>query len=85
MDRSCLRLNVLLVVGVIAATSNLSTGQQSPATGTPVRMVVTAEARHGADVPVIQKEDVPFSGWRALRWLDQRTPASPPGPRDGSL
>jgi len=58
MDRCCLRLNVLLVVGVIAATASLLTGQQSPATGTPVHMVVTAEARHGTDVPVIQKEDV---------------------------
>jgi hypothetical protein len=59
MDESSLRLNVLLVVNaVIAATANLLAGQQTPATGTPVHMVVTAEARHGADVPVIQKEDV---------------------------
>jgi hypothetical protein len=58
MDRSCLRLTVLLVLGVLTATSTLLKGQQSPATGTPVHMVVTAEARHGADVPVIQKEDV---------------------------
>jgi hypothetical protein len=49
---------VLLVLGVLTATSTLLKGQQSPATGTPVHMVVTAEARHGADVPVIQKEDV---------------------------
>jgi hypothetical protein len=58
MDRCCLRLNVLLVVGVIAAAPNLLAGQQSPASGTPVHIVVTAEARHGTDVPVIQKEDV---------------------------
>jgi hypothetical protein len=58
MDGSCLRLHVLLVIGVIATTPSLVTGQQSPATGTPIHMVVTAEARHGADVPVIQKEDV---------------------------
>ena len=58
MDRSCLRLNVLLVIGVIAVATSLLTGQQSPTTGTPVHMVVTAEARHGADVPVIQREDV---------------------------
>jgi len=49
---------VLLVIGVIVATPNLLTGQQSPASGTPVHMVVTAEARHGVDVPVIQREDV---------------------------
>jgi hypothetical protein len=58
MDRSCLRVVVLLVIGIIAATPSLLTGQQSPATGTPVHMVVTAEARHGSDVPVIKKEDV---------------------------
>jgi hypothetical protein len=58
MDRSCLRLAVLVIIGVVAGTPRLLTGQQSPATGTPVHMVVTAEARHGADVPDIQKEDV---------------------------
>jgi hypothetical protein len=58
MDRSCLRLTVLFVIGGIAGTPSLLTGQQSPATETPVHMVVTAEARHGADLPVIQKEDV---------------------------
>jgi len=57
MYKSCLKRNVLLVTCVLAATP-LLTGQQSPATGTPVHMVVTAEARHGADVPVIQREDV---------------------------
>lgn len=58
MDRICFRSTVLLALGVLTATSTLLKGQQSPATGTPVHMVVTAEARHGADVPVIQKEDV---------------------------
>jgi hypothetical protein len=57
MHRSCLRFSAPLVIGIIAA-SPLLMGQQSPATGTPVRMVVTAEARHGADVPVLQREDV---------------------------
>src|SRR5712691_5648535 len=57
MYKSCLKRNVLLVTCVLAATP-LLTGQQSPATGTPVHMVVTAEARHGADLPVIQREDV---------------------------
>jgi hypothetical protein len=58
MDRSRFRLKALLVIGVILAAPSLLAGQQSPATGIPVHMVVTAEARHGADVPVIQKEDV---------------------------
>jgi hypothetical protein len=62
MDRNCLRRNALFVIGVIAATANLLTGQQSPATGTPVHMVVTAEARHGADVPVT-----------FLRWSKKRS------------
>jgi hypothetical protein len=59
MNRSRLRLDALLfVIGVIAAIPNLLTAQEVPAIGTPVHMVVTAEARHGADVPAIQKEDV---------------------------
>jgi hypothetical protein len=57
MHRSCLRFRALLVFGIIAARPLLM-GQQSPATGTPVQMVVTAEARHGDDVPLVQKEDV---------------------------
>lgn len=58
MGRSSLRFNVLLVIGIIAATPSLLKAQEAPATGTPVHMVVTAEAHHGADAPVIQKEDV---------------------------
>lgn len=58
MATSCLRLDVLLVVGVIAATPGVLRGQQPTATGTAVHMVVTVEARHGSDVPAIQKEDV---------------------------
>ncbi len=58
MATSCLRLDVLFVVGVIAATPGVLRGQQPTATGTAVHMVVTVEARHGSDVPTIQKEDV---------------------------
>jgi hypothetical protein len=58
MDRNCLRLEVLLVIGSIVAAPGMLAGQQPSATGTPVHMVVTAEARHGTDVPVIQREDV---------------------------
>lgn len=58
MDRKCLRLEVLLVIGSIAAAPGMLAGQQPSATGTPIHMVVTAEARHGNDVPSIQREDV---------------------------
>jgi hypothetical protein len=58
MDRSGFRRTSFFIIGVIAVTSTLLKAQESPATGTPVHMIVTAEARHGTDVPVIQKEDV---------------------------
>ena len=51
------RLSALLLIVLIAGTPVL-TSQESPAAGPPVHMVVTAEARHGTDVPAIQKEDV---------------------------
>ncbi len=57
MNKLYARFSALVVIGLIAATPIL-TGQQPPATGTPVHMVVTAEAHHGSDVPVIQLEDV---------------------------
>jgi hypothetical protein len=56
MNKRYFRPAVLLVSGVLAAP--LLTAQQSPASGPAVHMVVTAEARHGTDVPVIQIEDV---------------------------
>jgi hypothetical protein len=58
MCRIYLGLSVLLMIGVLAATPGGLRAQDSPATGTPVHMVVTVEARHGTDVPAIQKEDV---------------------------
>jgi hypothetical protein len=58
MRRCCFRLELLFVIAAITLTVKLLVGQQPPATGTPVRMVVTVEARHGTDVPVIQREDV---------------------------
>lgn len=73
MTRSCLRLDMLLVIGVILGAANLLAAQPAPATGTAVHMVVTAEARHGTDVPVIQTEDVMvFQGRdrvKATGWL----------------
>ena len=56
MNKS-LRFSACFLFIVVAATTFV-VGQQPPATGTPVHMVVTAEARHGNDVPVIQREDV---------------------------
>jgi hypothetical protein len=58
MNRNLLRLEVLLVAGLVPAGPSLLAGQQAPTTGTPVHMVVTVEPRHGTDVPVLQKEDV---------------------------
>jgi len=57
MKRCYFRLEVLFVIAVITLTAKLLVGQQPPATGTPVHMVVAVEARHGTDVPVIQRED----------------------------
>jgi hypothetical protein len=57
MDRTYLKCAVLFILGVLTATT-LVKSQQAPATETAVHMVVTAEARRGADAPVIQKEDV---------------------------
>jgi hypothetical protein len=60
MGRNRLRLNVLLAisVGAMLGAARMLAAQDSPATGTAVHMVVTVEARHGDDVPVLQKEDV---------------------------
>jgi hypothetical protein len=58
MNKTLSRVNTLFVIAILAAIPGRLTAQQSPATGTTVHMVVTAEARHGNDVPVIQKEDV---------------------------
>ena len=56
MNKS-LRFSACFLFIVVAATTFV-VGQQPPATGTPVHMIVTAEPRHGNDVPVIQREDV---------------------------
>ena len=71
----------LLLLGALAAT--LAGGalpglaQTAGATaGVPVRMIVTVEARHGAQLPVIHREDVlvyeghdrrPVTGWTAFQ------------------
>ena len=50
----------IAIVGLaVAAVSARGVAQQvAPASGVPVHMVVTVEARHGSDVPVISREDV---------------------------
>jgi hypothetical protein len=51
----------IVVFGLIAwfaATGNAVAQQPPEATGTPVHMVVTVEAHHGENIPVIHREDV---------------------------
>jgi hypothetical protein len=57
MPRISLRFGALLAIAFTAAMP-LLTSQESPAAGRPVHVVVTAEARRGTDVPIIEKEDV---------------------------
>ena len=53
-----------LIAGALLVATSLATGlwsmvaQQASSTGVPVHMVVTVEARHGSNVPVINREDV---------------------------
>lgn len=48
----------VLVYAVWILTAGTALAQQAPASGVPVRMVVTAEPHHGSSVPVITREDV---------------------------
>jgi hypothetical protein len=57
MKRHRFGLELLFAVALILGTPTPFASQQPP-TGPPVHMVVTVEARHGADVPVIEREDV---------------------------
>src|ERR1700730_1767453 len=49
---------VLLVLAAMAFGSQTAQSRAPAASTVPVHMVVTAEARHGTDVPVIKREDV---------------------------
>jgi len=51
-----LRLVLVLVAGLVSSLALRA--QQGAATGIPARLVVTVEARHGKDVPIIHREDV---------------------------
>jgi hypothetical protein len=52
------KMNLSLIVVVIMIASASLGAQVATTPGTAVHMVVTAEARHGNDVPTLQREDV---------------------------
>jgi hypothetical protein len=57
--KSCfISLKVMLVLIAALASSLALRAQEGAATGVPAHLVVTVEARHGKDVPVIHREDV---------------------------
>jgi len=59
MNKNLLLVNALLGVMVLGlATATLMAQAAPPANGVPAHLLVTVEARHGSDVPVINKEDV---------------------------
>jgi len=49
---------VVFVLAALAFSSHTVESRVPAASTVPVHMVVTAEARHGTDVPVITREDV---------------------------
>ena len=56
-----MKRNQIFLASVLAATfwtAGMAYGQAAPEAGTPVRLTVTAEPKHGNDVPVIQKNEV---------------------------
>jgi hypothetical protein len=46
------------LIAVVLLTTLYAVGQEAPAAGTPVRMLVTVEARHGNNPPDITRDDV---------------------------
>lgn len=54
-----LRCTLYTALSFLLAASLAMVAQATPSsTGVPVRMLVTVEARHGSDVPVVNREDV---------------------------
>ena len=53
-----IRTVLALVAGISLNAPSLSAQVATPSAGVPVHMVVTVEARHGKDIPVIHREDV---------------------------
>lgn len=58
MKNLCFVVNTVLGLMVLFAARSLAAQAVPAANGTPVQMVVSVEARHGSNVPVIEREDV---------------------------
>ncbi len=59
MKRSYIALKtVLILAAAVAISAPILSAQQPSGTGVPVHVVVTVEARHGKEIPVIHREDV---------------------------
>src|SRR5258708_36882258 len=49
---------LLVLVAIVSGSLTLEGRKPSPAASVPVSLVVTAEARHGGDVPLITPDEV---------------------------
>src|SRR5438445_12205673 len=58
MTRLYFTLEVIFAMATLAISDMPLAAQQVPSSGTPVPMVVTVEAHHGTNIPVINREDV---------------------------
>jgi hypothetical protein len=58
MKKEWFLFTAMMGLAVAAVSAHGVAQQVAPASGVPVHMVVTVEARHGSDVPVISREDV---------------------------
>ncbi len=59
MNKILFIINAMLGLVLCASvTTNVVAGETPAATGVPAHMLVTVEARHGSNVPVITREDV---------------------------
>ena len=77
MKKSCLVLRALVAIASLSASVQWVAAQENAAsTGPAVNLVVTVEARHGSNVPEINREDVmvyegkdrdKVTGWLPLR------------------
>jgi len=58
MSKRVVVINTILVLALWTFVSSLAAEEAPPANGTSVHMLVTVEAVHGSNVPVINREDV---------------------------
>jgi len=58
MTKLYFTLEVIFAMATLAISDMPLAAQQVPSSGTPVPMVVTVEAHHGTNIPVINREDV---------------------------